>query len=203
MAVQMNGCKFNLYLKILVVNPSSNLQEKWALQPCLSWSIQKTLGQALQVTFLRVTGLWVCKEWFPIYKITKHKIINNVKIAHSHWAAPYLSVFVVVILISKLVLQAFRQKYDFTLRQFQLSVPQDLRVSCLDNMSNLYVQAWEETQFALVPVGLRSHGPEKTMPPRSEAIDECVIISTGENKIKWAGPCFAFCLFRFINHHPF
>lgn len=36
MAVQMNGCKFNLYLKILIVNPSSNLQEKWALQPCLS-----------------------------------------------------------------------------------------------------------------------------------------------------------------------
>lgn len=43
--------------------------------------------------------------------------------------------------IPKMVLQAFRQKYNLTLRQFQLSAIQELAVSCLKNLSNLHVQA--------------------------------------------------------------
>lgn len=91
MPVQMNGCKFNLHFKVCLVNPSPNLQEKWAFQPCFPWSIQKTLGPILWVTFLRITCLWVCREWLPLYKITKYKILYNVKIARSHWASPHLT----------------------------------------------------------------------------------------------------------------
>ena len=85
-----------------------------------------------------------------------------------------------------MILQGFRQKYNLlTLRQLRLWMTQELGVSCLDNLSDLYGQAWEETDFelVLVPVGLRPHGPEKTTLLSSRETNEWIIL-TGENKIQ-------------------
>lgn len=138
----------------------------------------------LWAIFLSFAVLWIWREWCPMYKITEQSSLSKfpASIGLRSICPSYHSN-----ISPNLGLEDLKQKYDLILRQFHLSETQDSGVSCLENLSNLYAEAWEEIQFklVLVAVGLRPRGPEKTTSARSKAIDGSKI-GTGENKNKGA-----------------